>query len=176
MNAWQIKNGLRALILLITRAHPMGFRVLLGECSPPDSEEIHNMLSALRDDIDPEMRVDGGGQGVPEAIRLLESEEKFNVVVECAGGWEHINNVCTEWARHYSPTWKILIEHSQWATNGFTRIDDSQIQKIANDNGVSRDTVWRRVREFPGELARAILIQPVSKSESIEWDLERQIA
>ena len=167
MNAWQVRNNLRALILLITRTHPMGFRVLLGECPPPEGEEIRQMLAALQDDEDRDGRTPDGQSSqpaamkLPEAVRLLESEERFNEVVDAVGGWTHINAVCAEWARHYAPTWKILVDHAQWATGGFSRIDEPQLRRIALDNNVSRDTVWRRVKEFPGELARAILIQPL---------------
>jgi hypothetical protein len=171
VNPWHLKRGLRAIIELLTKTHPAGFRVLLGECDPPSAEEVRNMLGALREDADPDMRVSGGGDSLPEAIRLVEASEKFNEYIDAAGGWPHICSTTREWARHYAATWGILIDHAVWVSGGFSRIDAAQMERLASKHGMSSDSIWRRIREFPNELARAILLQP---SDAKEWDLDRQ--
>ncbi len=160
MDVWGVKRGLAALILLLVRTHPAGFRVLLGEYPEPDGLEIHNMLRALDEDADPEMRVDGGGRTLPEAVRVVESAERFEAIVRQAGGWGHIRRVTGEWAQNYEATWRMVVDHAKWVCGGFSRLDSSQLDRVARMHGVSRDTVWRRVREFPAALAAAILAEP----------------
>ena len=168
MSAFRLRRELRALIVLLLRTHPCGLRVLLGDVEPPEADDIRDMLCLLREDYDPEMRVDGGGDGVPEAIRLLESEERFTVIVERAGGWQHINRVCREWSAHYGSTWRVIVDHARWV-KGFSRNDEPQIHRICRDHGITRETVARKIREFPGELASAIIMAP-----SERWDLDRE--
>ncbi len=42
----------------------------------------------------------------------------------------------------------------------FTKIDQSQLARVAERHGVHKDTVWRRRRDFPELLASCILKAP----------------
>lgn len=169
MNIWHLKLELKALILLLIRTHPAGLRVLIGECPAPESEDIRNMLCALRDELEPDMRVDGRGTSMPEAEALLESEEKFMEVVEAAGGWLHINSVTVKWAQRYRKSWAVIVDHAESVGSDFSRIDESQLKQLAEGHDMSPKTIMRYVQEFPGELARIIILSPSSK-----WDLEQE--
>lgn len=166
MNCFELKRSLKALILLLIRAHPMGLRVLIGDVAPPTDDEISLMLGTLRDIFDPEMIVDTSGTNMPEEFKGIEKAECVNKVVESAGGWAHINAACQGWAKHYRKTWSVIMAHSQYVYNSFSRIDEAQMRQIEKDSGLSKDTIWRYVQEFPGELARAVLVMPSEK-----WNL-----
>ena len=99
----------------------------------------------------------------PEAIRLLENEEKIAAIVEAAGGWPHINQVCREWSVLCNATWKIVVDYWLWGTMQDSRIDGSKLKYIAHKHGVCQDTVWRRGKDFAGTLAAAILKCPVER-------------
>jgi hypothetical protein len=157
MNAWALKRGLTAVIVLLTRTHPSGNRVLLGEYSPPDADEVSAMLGALGDPPDPEMRVDGGVLSLSEAIRVVERVDRFDEIVQAAGGWEHIAKAAREWSRHYAVSWGVVKDHAMLTGASAFRVDGSQIEKIAAKHGICERTVYRLVSEFPGELAAAIL-------------------
>lgn len=167
MNAWELKKGLKGLIFLLIQTHPAGFRVLLGEHEPPTDEDIQAMVLTLYDPIDPEMRVDGGGSTANWAERFIERTCRFDEIIKAAGGWGLITSTCREWSEYYALTWRIVVDYFKYAYSGFSRIDESLIDKIATAHKVSSPTVFRRVEEFPGELARAILLQPESPVEKI---------
>ena len=171
MNPWHLRKGLRAIIILLIKTHPAAFRVLLGDYVPPSANEICDMLGALCDDADPEVRVDCGSNVLPDAIKLIETAEKFNSYINAAGGWPHINKIVREWARHYASTWDMIIDHAVWVEYGTSRTDTAQLMQLEHKHGISRVTIWRRLKEFPGMLSNAIIAQPPNGKVH---DIERQ--
>lgn len=161
MNAWELRDGLKALVVLLMRTHPAAFRVLLGEYAPPDAGEILSMLASLREGGGRDVRTQGGRAALPEAVRLLEDEERFNEIVDASGGWAHINRVASDWASHYHKSWAVMMDHVQWVDGSFSRIDTAQTLQLRRKHGISKDTVWRYVQEFPAEFARVVLQTPV---------------
>ena len=147
-----LRDKAAALINLLIHTHPAGFRVLIGDCPPPGMEEVARML---KDYVDREV-------DLPDQIYMIETEESFCEVVQAIGGWPHIVEVCREWARYHESTWNILLDHSRWVTAGFSRIDNSSLEKVACRHAVSADPIQRRVKEFPRWLAWTIVQTPIN--------------
>lgn len=159
MTAWELKDELATVIELLIERHPSGLRVLLGECPPPSAAEIVLMYAKPREDSG--VRIDGG-ISVPMAEMIVMREEQFESVIRAAGGWPHIVATTREWSECYRTTWDIVVDHVRFVGTGdFTKIEQSQLARIAERHGVHKDTVWRRRRAFPASLAECILRTPV---------------
>jgi hypothetical protein len=158
MTAWTLQRQLAELIELLLDRHPQGLRVLLGDVDPPRAGDVKAMLSGNGGDVG--VRVDGG-LAIPEAERILLAGERFDAVVDAAGGWDHIAATTRDWARFYPSTWAIVVDHVAFVGPGdFSRVDVSRLEMVAHRHGVHRDTVWRRRRDFPHLLAECILRAP----------------
>ncbi len=158
MTGWNLQRKLAACIDLLVERHPQGLRVLVGECPPPTSEEIRLMYEDPGED--PGVRIDGG-ESVPLAERQAICAERFDEVIRAAGGWPHITATTREWSVCYGTTWDIVVDHVRFVGTGdFTKIDQSQLARVAERHGVHKDTVWRRRRDFPELLASCILKAP----------------
>ena len=158
MTVWSLQDQLAEAIEMLLDRHPMGMRVLMGEAPPPSTEDIHLMYAAERLPDDLGVRVDGG-EHVTRAEQIVFDAERFERIIERAGGWEHIARTSREWEATNPKSWKIVEEHVKWMTYGaFSRLDDARLQTIALRLGVSPETVQRYRREFPLDLARVILL------------------
>ena len=157
MTGWGLQDQLAEIIDMLLDRHPMGLRVLVGEAPPPTAEEIHLMYAAGRFSEDPGVRVDGG-EHVTRAERMVTDEERFERIIDRAGGWKHITSIARAWEAHKPQTWLIVEDHVAWVTSGsFSRIGDAQLQRVALKYRISPETVQRYRREFPADLAKIVL-------------------
>jgi len=156
---WRDLGELTELIELLLDCHPQSFRVLLGEVPQPTPEEIHVMMDAHRASEDAGVPVTSPSRTV-EAERIVWDAEKFEAVVNAAGGWPHINKMCQEYRSALPKKWEIVLDHVKYVFNSASRIDEPRLDRIARKHGVTKNTVLNYRREFPFELARAILLSP----------------
>lgn len=168
MSGYKLAEQLTVAIDLLISHYPQGLSVLLGQVEPPTSQDIAELVASFSGGDDLGVRVDGG-ESVPEAERMLATAEKYFDVIEKAGGWDHIVSVVLEWSEHYSKTWGIIVDHVRWVQGGFSRVDESQLDRIAKKHHTTIDTVCRKKREFPSVLARAILRTP---KHGDNWNLK----
>ena len=156
---WKTLNEVTDMIELLIDCHPQSFRVLLGEVPPPSPEEIHAMMDARRSHEDVGVPP-ASSSSVVEAERIVWDAEKFDEVVKAAGGWFHITQICQEYRKAAPKTWAIVLDHAKYVLASASRIDESRLAHIARKHGVTKNTVLNYRREFPFELARAILLSP----------------
>lgn len=159
MTVWSLQDQLAEIIDMLLDRHPMGLRVLTGETSPPTQEEIHLMYQAGRTGEDPGVRMNNSGTPPPHHMdNVLCDEQKFNKIIEKSGGWVHIVSVAREWKEYRPKTWAVVEAHIAWVpVGGFSRLDEPQLQKVADKHGLSPKTMQRYRREFPHDFALAIL-------------------
>lgn len=171
MTVWVLQDQLSDTINMLLDRHPMGLRVLLGEAEPPESEEIHLMYAAGRSGGELGIRLENG-EKITRAEQVVMDAERFEDIIEKAGGWEHIAVTTREWAECWRSAWDIVVDHVRWVGGEFSRIDASQLDRIARKYSIHKDTVWRRRREFPKLLADAILRNPKVKAPKIKMENE----
>lgn len=160
MTGWDVQKSLAAIIELLLSRHPRGLRVLLGECQPPNAEEVRLLFAEGRDELG--VRVEGGAS-VPLAERMVMNAERFNEVIGAAGGWKHVNAMVKEWAEIFPNSWRIVVDCVRYVRRGTPKIDGGQMARIAERYHVDLDTVRLRRRAFPECLADFILQSPVSE-------------
>ena len=158
--------------------YPQGLSMLLGRVPPPSCEDIEAMIETARpvseqtlDKAGNPMRVDGGAPEVSEADRLLDSEDRWNRIIERAGGWEHIYAVTRDWTRCYPSSWAVIVDHVRTARS---RVDFVTVEAIAKRHGVSHDWVCKTVQEFPHRLATYILNTPIEGEFDLSATVDRQ--
>jgi hypothetical protein len=151
-----------AAIIQMLISYPNGLSMLLGRVSPPDSEQINEMiLSFSPAGNDLSVRVDGG-VSIPQAERLVYTEEAFCAVIAVCGGWDHIIEAARAFMKVFPNTWAIIMDHTRWVRTKITRMDSSSLKKVADMHGCSVDTVRNVINAFPRELAEAILATPMN--------------
>ena len=165
-SAWRTLNEVVDLIELLIDCHPQGFSVLLGEVPPPSPEQIHAMMDARRASEDAGVPVTSPSQTV-EAERIVWDEEKFNEVVNAAGGWPHITKVSREHRDCDSRLWAVVMDHSRFVGAASTR-NASRLGYVAVRYALAPNTITRYRREFPVDLAKAILTPP---ADCDDWHL-----
>ena len=158
MTGWRLQQELSGIIDKLIDRHPQGLRILVGEAPPPVSKEIYAMYSMYSPD-DPGIRIQGGDMK-PQAEAYTQCVLHFEKVIEESGGWDHITATAREWRTCFRSTWDIVQDHIRFVSLDFSKIDQSQLEHIANKYHVSKDTVWRRRRDFPILLAECILKAP----------------
>lgn len=163
---WRAVDRLADMIELLIDCHPQGFDVLLGEVPPPSPEEIHAMMNARRTHEDAGVRTASPSHTV-EAERIVWDAEKFETVVREARGWGHITHVCREHREHDPRLWAVVMDHQRFVGTSSTR-HASRLGYMASRYGLAPNTITRYRREFPEELANAILIPP---ADSDDWAL-----
>ena len=159
MSGYKLLEQLTAVIIM-TMEYPRGLDVLMGKVPPPPAEDIAEMITTCSSSSDLGVRI-SGGKFSSEAERILMSEESFTGIIDAVGGWEHVNAVIRDWAENYSPTWNIIVDHVRWVQDSYSRVDQSQLRRIATKHCTTIETVCRKKREFPKVLARAILQTPL---------------
>jgi hypothetical protein len=157
--------GQLASAIRLLADYPQGLSMLLGSVPPPSCAQICEMLETARQPeaptLDPAgfaMRVSGGAATPLPADRRIDSEDRFNRVIERAGGWPHVNEVARGWAKRYARAWGVIVDVSRLTKS---RVDDVSVASIADSSQVGRKSVYRIIRHFPQELAVAILNTPV---------------
>jgi hypothetical protein len=156
---YRLFEQMEAIIQMLT-SYPKGLSILLGRVLPPESEQINEMILMFAPaGADLGMRVDGGAP-IPQAERVIYTEQTFSAVIADVGGWQHINEVSRGFMKVYPNTWNIVTDHTRWVKTKITRADGSSLKKVAEANGVSVETVRNTINLFPKELARAILASP----------------
>lgn len=145
--------------------YPQGLSMLLGRVPPPSCEDIEAMIETARraaektlDKAGNPMRVDGGAPEVSEADRLLDSEDRWNRIIERAGGWEHIYEVVRDWKKCYPARWAFIADCIRTERS---RVDGVCFDSIIQRHGVGRDWAYRTIQEFPQRLATYILATPI---------------
>ena len=168
MTGYELERQLTTAIGLLVEEYPQGLSVLMGISSPPCSADIAELVAcSCGASADLGVRVDGG-ETVYEAERVMMTADRFFSAIEAAGGWEHLAKVTKEWAERYATTWGIIVDHVRWVQGSYSRIDESQLDKLAEKHMTTTDTICRKKREFPRMLARAVLRTPV---DGEEWGL-----
>jgi len=165
MSRYRLAEKLTSIIRLLVD-YPQGLSILLGGAPPLSCDEINEMFETIRPPCEPTLdqagcflRVDGGADHI-EADMMIDSADSFNRVIGCSGGWAHINAVTRGWKAHYPLRWGILVDYVVWAGRGASRIDGSQVKKVAGKFHVSHTTVVQTAQEFPRRIATAILTSP----------------
>ena len=157
-----------ASIIKLLMDYPGGLSMLLGITPPPSCAAIEEMFESVRYNPEQTLGLDGfpmrvsGGNVIKEFdgdIRI-NNEERFNSVIASCGGWEHVNNVMREWVERYPRAWSVIIDHLCWSKS---RVDNMNLDAIAEKNQLSRNSVNRILNDFPQELATAILKVPALK-------------
>lgn len=157
---------LTAVITLILDC-PGGLNILTGRFEPPTPEELWQLAeSCKRPFAELGMKIDGDGMS-PRAESVTILSETFERIIGNFGGWVHIAEAVREWAQMNPTPWRIYIEHSKWVKGNKYRLDGSPIERIADKYGISRETIWRVVKRFPGDLAEAILRAPIEHREAV---------
>lgn len=158
--------------------YPQGLSMLLGRVPPPSCEDIEAMIETARpaseqtlDLAGNPLRVDGGGTASFEADRRIDGEERWNRIIERAGGWEHIYTVTRDWTRCYPSSWAVIVDHVRTARS---RVDFVTMEAIAKRHGVSHDWVCKTVQEFPQRLATYILNTPIDGEFELSATVDRQ--
>jgi hypothetical protein len=156
---YKLCEQLAAIIQMLISC-PNGLSMLLGRVSPPDSEQINEMIlsfSPAGNDLG--VRVDGG-QNIPQAERLIYTAEAFCAVISACGGWGHIVEAARGYMKVFPNEWAIIMDHTRWVKTKITRMDGSSLKKVADLHGCSVDAVRNAINSFPRELAEAILATP----------------
>jgi hypothetical protein len=157
---YRLFEQLEAVIQMLI-ASPKGLSILLGRTPPPTTEQIGEMIMAFSStSCDLGVRVDGG-LVIPQAERLIYTEQSFNAIIAEVGGWKHINAVAKGYMKLYPNAWAIVMNHTRWVRTKISRIDGSSLKKVADAYQCSVETVRNTINSFPRELARAILASPV---------------
>jgi hypothetical protein len=157
---YKLSEQLSAIIQMIT-LYPTGLSMLLGRVNPPTSEQVNEMILAFTPTGgDLGVRVVGGAS-IPQAERLIYTEETFSEVIAVCGGWPHISDVARCWMKYNPNGWAVMMDHTRWVKTKITRIDGSTLKKVADAHGISVDTVRNTINSFPKELAEAILATPL---------------
>nr|DAY45217.1 MAG TPA: helix-turn-helix domain protein [Caudoviricetes sp.] len=159
MTVWGLQDQLAEIIDMLLNCYPMGLRVLTGEASPPAQEDIHLMYQAARVGEDPGIPMGNPGTPPPHHMdQVLVDEQNFNKVIERSGGWKHITSTVREWSEYRPKTWAVIEAHVTWVSKGgFSRLDEPQLEQIAERHGLAPETVQRYRREFPDYIAIAVL-------------------
>jgi hypothetical protein len=137
-----------ALTILIDR-YPFALRVLFG-----DGDKMPDFAPPSGDEIPPAKRKTKR----PGLREISFSASDFDAAIANAGGWPRIIAATREYARRNPRKWKIFslhfvhIKHAHY----LCRVDGSILQKIARENGMSKDTLRRLVNSIPSELAAAV--------------------
>jgi hypothetical protein len=173
MSGYGLIEQLTCVIRLVTE-YPQGLSMLLGSVPPPGCEAVNEMLESVRHSPEPTLdpagnilRV-GGGKDYIAAESMVDSEERFNRIIERAGGWEKINEVTREWKKFFPVRWAILVDYGAWVKNSVGNLDGSVLDKVARKNAVGRETVKRVAQLFPQTLAIAILKTPRGENFDLE--------
>ena len=148
---------LEALIDIILMCHPMSLRILAGEYEPT-TDELSEILACLsRGEIDVPRGAVGFYGSSEEEARVIRAEA-FEEVLGKIGGWSGLAAAAKKFADTYPKTWAVVEDHVTWVTGrSFSRLDEPQLDRVASRHGVSRETVWRYRRAFPGHLAELAL-------------------
>ena len=147
-------------IIQMLMDYPKGLSMLLGRVPPPTTEEINEMILLFTPVSSPlGVRVEGGVR-LPQAERLIYTEQAFSAVIAEVGGWSHINEVARGYIKVYPNAWNIVTDHIRWVKTKITRVDGLSLKKVAEANGCSVETVRNTINSFPQELAQAILASP----------------
>lgn len=158
--------------------YPQGLSVLLGTVPPPSCEAIAEMLESARPVsepiLDPKgnlMRVDGGEAVVAEADWRIDSEERWNLIIERAGGWEHIYAVMRDWKKCYPARWKFIMDYIRTERS---RVDGVSFDSLIQRHGVGRDWAYKVIQEFPQRLATYILNTPIEGDFELSATTDRK--
>ncbi len=155
---WTILNRVADLVELLITCHPQGFNILLGETKPPSSREIHAMMNAGRSKL-PEDYVPVMPNLETEAERIVYDREYFDMSVDLAGGWPHINLVSKELKDSDSRMWSVVMDHVKFVGNSVSRYA-SKLGYVAARYGLSPNTVIKYRRNFSSKLAEMLLMPP----------------
>lgn len=158
--------------------YPQGLSMLLGIVPPPSCEDIEAMLGTARRASEPTLdpagnplRVDGGGAASFEADRRIDGEERWNRIIERAGGWKHIYYVTRDWKKCYPARWAFIMDCVRTERS---RVDGVTFEALIKRHGMGRDWAYRAIQEFPQRLAAYILNTPVEGSFQLSPTADRR--
>jgi hypothetical protein len=134
--------------------HPAALRVLLGQWGTPlEPEDV--VFMAEGNPAAAEKLRSGPGENSQSPLA-----EVFNDIIEQAGGWPHVVEAAREWIKKNPARWAIIVDFICWAKPNRSRIDGSPSGRVTQKHGISRATLWRIMKNFPGELAEMIIKLP----------------
>lgn len=149
------------LIELMLNYHKRGLAVLLGAVKPPRGRAVHEMINSL---YTKELgynrygRNSGFGAKSSFADRVIADNERFNKVIELAGGWPHIVSVARESARADSLTWRLVNDYLNYAGTLQVR-HNSRLGVLAAKYGLTVRELVKCRYNFARDLAAAILAE-----------------
>lgn len=122
-----VGNRVEELLERVVRFHPCGLRLLTGEIPDLDPEDIPRLLEG-HDEV--------RGKVLKEALARV-------------GGWKSVVGAVKAYRKSQPKEWEIFADHAIWVEVGATsRLPgESQLDRIAEKYGVSRDTVQRRRKQ-----------------------------
>lgn len=164
MTAWGRVTALVEAVETVLRFLPDGVRVLVGDTPPPDVDAIARMLMSANScgGEDLGVRVDGG-EGVPYAQRLAERVDRFERIIQDAGGWEHLVSEVRSYREICPREWAVFVDHLRYVRPGGTfRLGDGRLARIARRHGVCEATVIKIRRSVVEDIALAVIASPPS--------------
>jgi len=105
-----------AALEILCRGHAAALKVLVGEAPPPTVEQIAEIIGCFRKHKWLEIlgtRVSISSMEMP-AEQTYVMAEAYNVVIDQAGGWEHIQKVTKQYIKHNATYWYIFRDYLIW--------------------------------------------------------------
>jgi hypothetical protein len=129
-----IDTRVEELLERVVRFHPCSLRLLTGEIPDLDPGDIPRLVEGSSDT---------SGKGLEEALDSI-------------GGWKGVTGAVKAYRKSRPREWQIFADHVIWVeVGGTSRLSgESQLDRIAEKHGVSRDTVQRRRKQVVSAIAR----------------------
>ena len=129
-----IDTRVEELLERVVRFHPCSLRLLTGEVPDLDPEDIPRLVEGH------------------DAVREKVLEEALASI----GGWKGVTGAVKAYRKSRPREWQIFADHVAWVeVGGTSRLPgESQLDRIAEKHGVSRDTVQRRRKQVVSAIAR----------------------
>lgn len=154
-------------VIALTLEYPGGLNVLIGMMAPPAAENLHRLIRSHKGSLDDLYGAIEGDTLRAEAERVSDLAEAYERTVASCGGWPHIVASVRQWTKDNDASWKLVIDHHCRVKSSRSRIDGPQLDKMVKDYGMSKALICRRVKQFPGDLANAIMRTPIEHREAV---------
>lgn len=127
MKGRHVGNRVEELLERVVRFHPCGLRLLIGDIPELEPGDIPRLLKGSDDTL---------GKRLEEVLASI-------------GGWRSVIAAAMAYRKSRPKEWEIFADHAIWVEVGATsRLPgESQLDRIAEKHGVSRDTVQRRRKQ-----------------------------
>ena len=142
---------LKLLLSLLTRSHPKGVLILLGEAKPLDACGWSELIELSRPGQ--AERVDGTRSTDGFFWRMAGGVDA-EALIEHYGGWKAIVEAARSFRSERPIDWNLFVEAVRAKFSPLkSRLQGGEMERIASLYGVSRKTVIRRLEMVPEALA-----------------------